>query len=70
MKSEHIEKTLDDAVYKVVWGDHKPKYDFLAEYVPGSMMSEDWDPLQMLEYELMALNMRQQHGFDLPTEQA
>ena len=68
MKPE-TEKLLDDVAYKVVWGDHKPKYKFLAEYVPGSMMAEDWNPLEMLEFELMALNMRKQHGFDILSEQ-
>jgi hypothetical protein len=64
MRSEHLEEIIDDAVYKVVWGDHKPKYEFLAEYVPGSMMDADWDPLEMLQFELMALKMRSQYGFN------
>ena len=64
-----IEKLLDDVAYKVVWKDWKPKYEFLAEYVPGSMMDPSWDPFEMLQYELMALNMRKQHGFDSPPEQ-
>lgn len=64
MKSDHVEKLLDNAVYKVVWGDYKPKYEWLAEYVPGTMMAEDWDPLEMLGYELMAYRVRDQYGFN------
>jgi len=64
MKSEHVEEILDDAVYKVVWGDYKPKYEWLAEYVPGTMMAEDWNPLEMLEYELMAYRYRDTYGFN------
>jgi len=64
MKSEHIEEMLTDAAYKVVWGDHKPKYEWLAEYCPGTMLDPDWDPLEMLQFELMALKMRSQYGFD------
>lgn len=69
MKSEHIEKVLDDAAYKVVWKDYKPKYEFLGEYITGTMLDPAWDPFEMLEFELMAYNMRGQHGFDVPTEQ-
>lgn len=64
MKSEHVEEILNDAAYKVVWGDHKPKYEFLNEYVPGSMMDSTWDPLEMLQFELMALKMRGEYGFN------
>lgn len=64
MKSEHIEETLNDAAYKVVWGDYKPKYEWLAEYVPGTMMAEDWNPLEMFEYELMAYKYRDVYGFN------
>ena len=69
MKSEITEKALDDAAYKVVWGDYKPKYEFLAEYCPGTMLDPEWDAIEMLQYELMALNMRKQYGFDQPSEQ-
>ena len=69
MRSDNVEELIDDAVYKVVWGDHKPKYEFLAAYVPGSMMAEDWDALEMLKFELMALTARKTHGFNLFTEQ-
>mgnify|MGYP003635313653 FL=1 len=68
MRSEGVESIIDDAVYKVVWGNHKPKYEFLPEYVPGTMMDQEWDPLQMLGFELMALNARKQNGFNIPTE--
>jgi hypothetical protein len=64
MKSEHTEEILDDAVYKVVWGDYKPKYEWLAEYVPGTMMAKDWNPLEMFEYELMAYKYRDIYGFN------
>jgi hypothetical protein len=64
MKSEHVEEMLNDAAYKVVWGDHKPKYEFLAEYCPGTMLDPDWDALEMLQFELMALKMRNQYGFN------
>tara|TARA_R100000664_G_scaffold1547_1_gene3954 strand:- start:785 stop:997 length:213 start_codon:yes stop_codon:yes gene_type:complete len=69
MRSEHLESILDDAVYKVVWGDYKPKYEYLAEYCPGTMMDPEWDALEMLQFELMAFNMRKQYGFDQPPEQ-
>ena len=68
MKSEHIEQLLDDVAYKVVWGDHKPKYEFLAEYCSGTMLDPEWDALEMLQYELMALNMRKQYGFNQTPE--
>ena len=53
MRSEHNEQILDDAAYKVVWGDYKPKYEFLAEYCPGTMLDPEWDALEMLQYELL-----------------
>mgnify|MGYP003120334321 CR=1 FL=1 len=65
MRSEKLEDIIDDAVYKVIWEGYKPKYEFLAAYVPGTMMSEEWDPSQMLSFELMALNARKQNGFDI-----
>ena len=68
MRSEQIEQIIDDAVYKVVWGDHEPKYEFLAEYVPGSMMQDDWDALEMLKFELMAKAARKTYGINLPIE--
>jgi hypothetical protein len=68
MESEHIEQTLNDAVRKVVWDDYKPA-EYLADWVGGTMLSEDWDPLQMLQFELMAFSARKQNGFNLPTEQ-
>tara|TARA_R100001509_G_scaffold51955_1_gene28421 strand:- start:638 stop:856 length:219 start_codon:yes stop_codon:yes gene_type:complete len=71
MVSDFNEEILNEAVHKVVWGDHKPKYEFLAEYIPGTMLDPEtkWDPLEMLQFELMALNMRKQYGFDQPSEQ-
>ena len=69
MKSEHVEEMLDKAAYDVVWGDYKPKYEFLAEYVNGTMLDPEWDALEMLQYELMALKMRNQYGFNQPPEQ-
>lgn len=68
MKSDHVEELLNDAAYKVVWGDYKPKYEFLAEYCPGTMLDPEWDALEMLQYELMALNMRKQYGFNQTPE--
>ena len=68
MKSDHVEELLDDVAYKVVWGDYKPKYEFLAEYCPGTMLDPEWDALEMLQYELMALNMRKQYGFNQTPE--
>ena len=68
MKSDHVEEILDKAAYNVVWGDHEPKYKFLAEYCPGTMLDPEWDALEMLQFELMAKMMRSQYGFDLPTE--
>ena len=68
MKSDHVEELLDDVAYKVVWGDYKPKYEFLAEYCPGTMLDPEWDALVMLQYELMALNMRKQYGFNQTPE--
>ena len=68
MRSEHIENIIDEAVHKVVWGDEKPT-EFVADYVQGTMLSSDWDPIEMVQYELMALNMRKQYGFDQSPEQ-
>ena len=68
MRPDYIEQMIDDAVYNVVWGDWKPKYEYLAEYVPGSMMAHisdpDWDPFEMFRLEQMALSIRKQYGFD------
>ena len=64
MKSEHVEEMLTDAAYKVVWGDHKTKYEFLAEYCPGTMLDPEWDALEMFQFELIALKMRSQYGFN------
>ena len=64
MESNVIEEILDGAAYKVVWGDHKPKYEFLAAYCPGSMLDPEWDALEMLQYELMAIGMRGKYGFN------
>jgi hypothetical protein len=69
MVSEVNEEILDAAVYKVVWGDHKPKYKFLAEYCPGTMLDPELDALEMFQFEMMALKMRNQYGFNIPTEQ-
>ena len=68
MRSEYNEQLLNDAAYKVVWGDYKPKYEWLAEYVPGTMMADDWDPFEMLGYELMAYKYRDVYGFSQPSE--
>jgi len=65
MRSENLETIIDDSVYKVVWGDHKPAYEFLASYVPGTMMAEDWDPFQMLSFEMMAFAARDKNGFNI-----
>lgn len=64
MKPKHIEEALDEAVYRVVWGDHKPKFQFLAEYAPGTMLDPEWEAIEMLQYELMAFNMRNKYGFN------
>ena len=69
MRSEHNEQIIDDAVYKVVWGDYKPKYEFLAEYCPGTMLDPEWDALEMFGLEIMTLGMRKMYGYDTPTEQ-
>tara|TARA_R100001460_G_scaffold75789_4_gene116908 strand:+ start:1591 stop:1797 length:207 start_codon:yes stop_codon:yes gene_type:complete len=68
MRPEHIEKIIDDAVYKVVWKDFKPKYEHLGDYIHQTMMDPEWDALEMFQYELMALRMRKQYGFNKPTE--
>ena len=64
MKSSHIEDALDAAAYRVVWGDYKPKYEFLAEYCPNTMLDPEWDALDMVKYELMALSARKQYGIN------
>ena len=64
MRPDHIEQILDDAVYKVVWGDYKPKYEYLAEYAPGTMMDPDWDALEMFQLEMIALNARRHLDLD------
>tara|TARA_Y100001937_G_C6962098_1_gene259350 strand:- start:234 stop:443 length:210 start_codon:yes stop_codon:yes gene_type:complete len=68
MRSEANETIIKDAVHKVVWGNTKPP-EYVADYVHGSMMSDQWDPFQMLAFELMALSARKQHGFDQLIEQ-
>ena len=68
MNPNNIEETLSNAAYKVVWGDYRPTYEFVAEYVPGSMMGDDWDAFEMLEYELIASKVRNQYGFNIPIE--
>ena len=68
MVSEHIETTLNEVAHKVVWGDTKPS-EYLADWVGSSMLSETWDPFEMLQFELMALMARKQNGFDQPPEQ-
>tara|TARA_R100001509_G_C4801765_1_gene193356 strand:+ start:602 stop:805 length:204 start_codon:yes stop_codon:yes gene_type:complete len=67
MKSEIVEELLDYAAHKVVWGGVKPT-EYVSDYVHKTMLADDWDPLEMLQFELMAMNMRKQYGFDLPTE--
>jgi len=67
MKSERVEELLDYAAHRVVWGDSKPT-EYVSDYVHKTMLADDWDPFEMLQYELMAMNMRKQYGFDLPTE--
>ena len=67
MKSERVEELLDYAAHKVVWGDTKPT-EYVSDYVHKTMLADDWDPLEMFQFELMAINMRKQYGFDLPTE--
>jgi hypothetical protein len=68
MKPDHIEEALDKAVQKVVWGNQKPA-EYVSDYVHKTMLDPEWDALEMLQYELMALKMRNQYGFNLPTEQ-
>ena len=64
MKSSVTEETLDAAAYKVVWGDYKPSYEFLAAYCPGTMLDPEWDALEMMQYEIMAIGMRSKYGFN------
>ena len=64
MKSSVTEETLDAAAYKVVWGDYKPSYELLADYCPGTMLDPEWDALEMMQYELMAIGMRSKYGFN------
>ena len=40
MVSEYNEGIINDAVHKVVWGDHKPT-EYLADWVGGTMCSEE-----------------------------
>jgi|TARA_S200002703_G_scaffold19537_1_gene15825 hypothetical protein len=68
MRSEHVEDIINAAVHKVVWGGTKPT-EYVADYVHKTMLADDWDPLEMLQYEMMALKMRNQYGFDQPIEQ-
>jgi hypothetical protein len=68
MVSENIETILNDAAHKVVWGDTKPS-EYLADWVGSSMLSEEWDPFEMFQFEMMALMARKQNGFDQPPEQ-
>ena len=68
MRSEHLEEIINNAVHKVVWGDTKLT-EYVADYVHNTTLSPEWDALEMLQYELMALNMRKQYGFDQYPEQ-
>tara|TARA_R100001443_G_scaffold83092_1_gene89963 strand:- start:651 stop:854 length:204 start_codon:yes stop_codon:yes gene_type:complete len=67
MKSEDIEQLLDHVAYKVVWENEKP-IEFVSDYVHNTMLADDWDPFEMLKFELMAKAARKTHGFDLPIE--
>jgi len=67
MKSEDIENLLDHAAHKVVWENESPT-EFVADYVHNTMLADDWDPFEMLKFELMAKAARKTHGFDLPVE--
>jgi hypothetical protein len=68
MKSEDVEQLLDHAAHKVVWENEKPA-EFVSDYVHKTMLADDWDALEMFQYEMMALKMRNQYGFNIPTEQ-
>ena len=70
MKSETVESIIDDAVYKVVWKDYTSKIENIKDYCPGTMLDPEWDALEMFQYELMALKMRNQYGFEFPTNQS
>tara|TARA_R100001509_G_scaffold50907_2_gene27972 strand:+ start:3552 stop:3755 length:204 start_codon:yes stop_codon:yes gene_type:complete len=67
MRSEYTESIINNAVHKVVWDGVEPT-EYVADYVHKTMLADDWDPLEMLQFELMALKMRKQYGFDLPVE--
>ena len=67
MKSDHVEQILDDAVHQVVWGDTKPT-EYVADWISGTMLTEDWNPFEMMKFELMALAARKQNGFNFPIE--
>ena len=67
MKSDNVEDLLNYAAHKVVWDDVEPT-EYVSDYVHKTMLADDWDPLEMFQFELMAMNMRKQYGFDLPTE--
>lgn len=53
------DKILDEAARSVV-EPFESKWIWLNEFVPGSMLSEDYDPFRMLQFELMAIAARSQ----------
>tara|TARA_R110002051_G_scaffold84418_1_gene149749 strand:- start:84 stop:275 length:192 start_codon:yes stop_codon:yes gene_type:complete len=53
------DKILDEAVSSVV-EPFESKWLWLTDFVPGSMLAEDYDPFQMLQFELMAITARSQ----------
>lgn len=76
MKSKHIEEILDQAARNVAlkWAKDSLGYDpekdeYIAGYTHNTMLDPEWDALEMFQYELMALNMRKQYGFNQTPEQ-
>jgi len=56
---------LNGIVRKVLGSDDiEPEIPWMTEYVPGSMLDSEFDPLEFLSFELMALGMRKRLGID------
>jgi len=76
MKSDHVEEILNQAARNVAlkWAKDSLRYDpdkdeFVSGYVHNTMLDPEWDALEMFQYELMALKMRKQYGFNQTPEQ-
>jgi len=72
MLSNHIEQWLDSVATKVATEslNYDPdNFEYISDWVRGSMLDPSYDALEMFCFEVMAQGMRKMHGFDTPSEQ-